>query len=286
MDNNWTTQTERDEKLTQNAGARNQQRLESVTEALIEETEKKINGTLERKNSITETLVSVAAQREVGKHRETVQKRWDTRNKHRTEKEKLTEQLYTDALTGIQNKGAFDRKMDSMIASASIEEQRNINKLWEKSWLVLIDFDHFKSVNDTQGHGRGDEVLQAITHMISRRLRKSDFFARIWGDEFAIIVDDATQEDILKLSWVLRKRIEANLNPKLKDVPVTLSIGIAPFFGNDISEVKRKADEALYVSKWDTGFIEKHGFKVNWAIETQRNSVSIYDPETHSYKKL
>lgn len=118
--------------------------------------------------------------------------------------------------------------------------------------LLMIDIDHFKQVNDGYGHDVGDMVLQHMSLTIQQHIGDSDIFARLGGEEFAIVTTD-NQEAALKLAENIRKvvseqPIEISDNETLS---VTLSIGavaITPDI-SDIDDMLKRADIALYQAK-------------------------------------
>ncbi len=142
-----------------------------------------------------------------------------------------------DALTGIINRGAFERlkqflkTKDTPIA------------------LMILDVDKFKQVNDRYGHEMGDTILKKVANLLEENFRATDHPARIGGDEFAVILTDATEE----MKPVIEEKImsinNTLMNPE-KDMPkVSLSVGIAFSVNGFEDDLYRKADSALYVTK-------------------------------------
>lgn len=142
-----------------------------------------------------------------------------------------------DALTGIINRGAFERlkqflkTKDTPIA------------------LMILDVDKFKQVNDRYGHEMGDTILKKVANLLEENFRATDHPARIGGDEFAVILTDATEE----MKPVIEEKIisinNTLMNPE-KDMPkVSLSVGIAFSANGFEDDLYRKADSALYVTK-------------------------------------
>ena len=142
-----------------------------------------------------------------------------------------------DALTGIINRGAFERLKQILKT-----KQTPIA-------LMILDVDKFKQVNDQYGHEMGDAVLKKVAKLLEENFRATDHPARIGGDEFAVILTDATEE----MKPVIEEKVQ-NINNRLlnpeNDLPkVSLSVGIAfsaNGFGDDLY---KKADSALYVTK-------------------------------------
>ncbi|MDO4798246.1 MAG: GGDEF domain-containing protein [Coriobacteriales bacterium] len=155
---------------------------------------------------------------------------------HHRQTQALKMEAQTDALTGLLNRGAFDRVL-----------QRETG---DDMALLLLDVDLFKDINDTYGHDVGDRVLQRVAHTIAEHFRTTDYACRMGGDEFAVIMT--------KMHGVGRQIVSAKLDEiaQLLDNPcddlpgTTLSVGIA--FGSGVSNetsVYKAADMALYAAK-------------------------------------
>lgn len=117
--------------------------------------------------------------------------------------------------------------------------------------LLMIDVDHFKEINDRNGHAAGDIVLREIAATIKRNLRSYDLLARLGGDEFAIILPEVGFQDAYRVSEKIRNAAAQFLYPGIQG-KVTLSIGIACFPLHHVSNVEslmKKADMALYKAK-------------------------------------
>ena len=144
-----------------------------------------------------------------------------------------------DEMTSLYNRKFFDMKREELDG--------------EDVALMIVDVDHFKSINDNYGHETGDKVLKKVSGILSSSFRSEDFVCRIGGDEFAVLMVQMRPE----LKHVVEDKI-AGVNELLKnivdDLPaVTLSIGVA-FGGEDVGvisheELFRNADQALYATK-------------------------------------
>jgi diguanylate cyclase (GGDEF)-like protein len=145
----------------------------------------------------------------------------------------------TDALTGIANRRTFQSLLEREVSRAG----RN----GEQVTLVMIDIDHFKSINDTHGHQTGDEVLKAAATMLAKMCRDFDVPARYGGEEFAVILPACSSKESLVVAERLRKSFSESETP----VPVTASAGVATFpaHASDPEKLIAAADEALYESK-------------------------------------
>jgi len=172
---------------------------------------------------------------------------------------KMVEKLATtDALTGLSNRRSFDDVFESSFARAA----RHNDPLT----LVLFDVDKFKRINDTYGHGAGDEVLKGICLILNNRLRKSDFAARLGGDEFAILLDRTDTQAGLHFVQDLLESIAANEFVHAGTaIHATLSLGVAQRQDASASPeaLYYAADKALYAAKGNG-----------------RNQYAIYSSET------
>ncbi|MVA97194.1 diguanylate cyclase [Nitratireductor sp. CAU 1489] len=157
--------------------------------------------------------------------------------------ETLEQAALTDGLTGMQNRRYFDDALREYL-----HEFRRIGK---PIGLMILDLDHFKSVNDTHGHDVGDEVLRAVAGCLRDFTRYHDVAARLGGEEFAVVAPNMDQELLAKLAERIRKAISGltvvSGNIRLK---VTTSVGIAIWDGKETAEdFFRRADRLLYQAK-------------------------------------
>ena len=151
----------------------------------------------------------------------------------------------TDALTGAVNRHHFNEVLDQEIA--------NVNNYGNPLSIMLLDIDHFKQVNDTYGHGVGDEVLVLFYQTCVEAVRSSDVVARIGGEEFVIIMPNTTLVNAQKFAERLRKKIATlEINVADKQISVTVSIGVSQwkndYFTNAETFVAH-ADKSLYLAK-------------------------------------
>jgi diguanylate cyclase (GGDEF)-like protein len=144
-----------------------------------------------------------------------------------------------DALTGLANKRAFDESLDEAIGRAQAEGSDVA--------LVLLDLDNFKTVNDTDGHPVGDQVLREAGRLFLRVLRVDEEIFRIGGDEFAIVLESGAESAALVVERVQHTFHEQRRGHSLP----TLSAGVASMRGRDLDkdELIRRADVALYAGK-------------------------------------
>ena len=149
----------------------------------------------------------------------------------------------TDALTSIANRRAYEERL-------AVEVAR-----WKRQGghlsLMVFDLDKFKNINDNYGHVVGDKVLRGLTATFKREIRATDFLARYGGEEFVMIMPDTAVDETMVIADKLRSEVEQCVfRYQGQIVPVTVSIGVAEFHGDDTGEsVFARADEALYLAK-------------------------------------
>jgi diguanylate cyclase (GGDEF)-like protein len=148
----------------------------------------------------------------------------------------------TDALTGVLNRRAFND-----ISNAMFQQWRRGHNDFA---LLLFDVDHFKQVNDTYGHGVGDTVLTNISSTIQSRKREEDVFARIGGEEFALLLSAVSLDQARELAEEYRHLVEVTPHHE-PDLVITVSIGVATPSECDASfeRLLSRTDAALYAAK-------------------------------------
>ncbi|KGY11561.1 diguanylate cyclase [Vibrio tubiashii] len=157
---------------------------------------------------------------------------------HRKELEnRLRELSEKDPLTSLWNR----RKFDSEMRAQAMRSKRYGDS--EPSTLALIDIDHFKRVNDTHGHGKGDETLVEVARCLELHLRETDIISRIGGEEFAIIMPHTE----LKEADIVLNRLRTAINIT-SELSITVSAG-ATEISDSAKEAYKRADIALYESK-------------------------------------
>ena len=158
---------------------------------------------------------------------------------------KLYNQAVKDGLTGLHNRRYFTERFATEFAHAH-RHHRPMS-------LLLFDLDKFKLVNDTWGHAAGDAVLKAVSKAVYATVRTGDIVARIGGEEFAVLLRDATLDDARRYAERLREAVSRLSVPWEKEViTVTISIGVAGFDGQEPEahgELLQRADEFLYAAK-------------------------------------
>lgn len=149
-----------------------------------------------------------------------------------------------DDLTGLNNRRSFEAHLEQIIAIAPRSS--------DCYGLMFIDLDRFKIINDTCGHHAGDQLLIQLTEMVQTRLRRGDMFARIGGDEFAVIARGNSFEAITSLAEELRLLVnDFTFHYADQSFSISLSIGVIPVNGDvtDIEAILSDVDSACYVAK-------------------------------------
>jgi len=158
--------------------------------------------------------------------------------------EELTRKRESDELTGIPNRAYLRRHGPPMLTLA---ERRG-----SPVSLLFCDLNRFKAVNDTFGHEMGDAVLCDVARAMAARVRAYDLLARLGGDEFVILMPDATLEEASVMAERMRSCVDEVAHGRgLADTAgLSVSIGMALHVpGQDIDDLVRQADEAMYVDK-------------------------------------
>lgn len=158
--------------------------------------------------------------------------------------QKLKEQAMRDPLTGVFNRRFLAESLTKEIAHA-MRESRTIS-------IVMLDVDHFKKINDTYGHQCGDEALQNLANFLVENSRQGDIVCRYGGEEFAILMPQASAQGAYERAETWRREFSATpLNFSNQTARVTFSAGVANFpkHGADGEALLQAADSALYQSK-------------------------------------
>ena len=154
----------------------------------------------------------------------------------------------TDQLTGLCNRRHFDQSARRAIEVA----KRNDRPLS----VVLIDTDRFKSINDRFGHPAGDIILRDVARVLTENARKADLVARIGGEEFAVLMPEASEELAAQGAERMRRALQDAKHPdapELGDEAVTASFGVAALDDslNSLDQLLFASDSAMYKSKTD-----------------------------------
>jgi diguanylate cyclase (GGDEF)-like protein len=188
-----------------------------------------------------------------------------------------------DTLTGLRNRRTFDKQLGKLLKTNDIAGHKKIKsnsdderrQLIQESanWLVSIDIDHFKRINDNFGHLYGDEVLLLLSQLMKKIFRDTDLLFRFGGEEFVIILTSTTEKNAFLALERFRKMIADYNFPQIKQV--TLSIGYAQINSDDFPvTILDKADKALY-------FAKQHGRNLVCCYENLISQGKLQDIITH-----
>lgn len=173
------------------------------------------------------------------------------------EKKKMREMATKDSLTGLLNHQAFYDALNNEVARMKRIPGSDLS-------MLMLDLDHFKQVNDTQGHIFGDFVLQRFALLIKEAVRETDIVARYGGEEFAVLLPHTDLKGATVLAEKIREKIEwGYFENGGASWQVTVSIGVASYQAHGTetaAELVKYADQALYSAK-----------------EGGRNQVKIYN---------
>ena len=162
----------------------------------------------------------------------------------------ILEHATLDALTGLNNRRQFETRLSQEVATAKRKET--------DLCCIMIDVDHFKSVNDTYGHLAGDCVLKNVAQIIKKELREYDTASRYGGEEFIIILPFTTISEAMFVAQRLRKTIEetkidiSEAHVKNTEfINITISAGVSSYNSEEDTPQSfyQKADAALYDAK-------------------------------------
>jgi len=151
-----------------------------------------------------------------------------------------------DPLTGCYNRRALFERLDEVFDRARMNNSRLC--------CIMTDIDHFKSFNDTYGHAVGDKVLQVVSKLLGSGLRQNDFISRYGGEEFCLIIVDASVKQGLMVAERIRAAVESHAGRSLRskdDIRVTASFGVSSMENNPANPEAfiDQADQALYKAK-------------------------------------
>lgn len=156
----------------------------------------------------------------------------------------LSWQASHDALTALVNRREFERRLNILIDTAHNNGRKHA--------LLYMDLDQFKIVNDTCGHGAGDELLRQLSAILNSRIRGSDTVARLGGDEFGVLLADCPLDKALEVAETLRRTVsEFRFVWQDKTFVIGVSIGVVAIAGSreDNADVMGVADAACYAAK-------------------------------------
>jgi len=155
------------------------------------------------------------------------------------------EMAVTDPLTGLHNRRYMNGQLEALVARA--------NRGGDPVALLVLDIDHFKSVNDSFGHDAGDEVLREFSVRLATNVRAVDLPCRFGGEEFVVVMPGTTLEDAHRIAERIRRDVGASPFRILGGEPlgITVSVGVAATMGGDDTPASllKRADEGVYEAK-------------------------------------
>lgn len=157
----------------------------------------------------------------------------------------LLDAIERDSLTGLLNHTHFLRVAEKLLTHP--KGQTNANT--PNCCLVMIDIDHFKSINDQYGHQVGDTVIRNLSIFLRQSIRKSDPVGRYGGEEFAIALTNTNEQEAFDIMEDLRHRFSQIKHSNDNAISCTFSCGIAQCQGEDITQLVHQADLCLYRAK-------------------------------------
>jgi diguanylate cyclase (GGDEF)-like protein len=147
----------------------------------------------------------------------------------------------TDALTGLNNRRAFFDKAALLFAFCK--------RSHEPISALMLDIDHFKTINDNYGHSAGDIALRNLARLIKSNLRDSDLSCRFGGEEFAVLLPNTSAAEAMKMANLLKAMMAASPIALAGDsLSVTASFGVAEH-GDTVEDLLNNADKAMYLAK-------------------------------------
>jgi diguanylate cyclase (GGDEF)-like protein/PAS domain S-box-containing protein len=156
----------------------------------------------------------------------------------------LKHMAITDELTGLRNRRYIVERLE--------EEFQRAKRTGRPLSLIMLDIDHFKKINDAQGHLFGDLVLQVVSVRMKEALRKHDLIGRVGGEEFLVVCPESSLEDTVMVAERIRKIIRREaISDGVREAAVALSAGVTMLRDDDRSSEKffSRADTALYKAK-------------------------------------
>lgn len=158
-------------------------------------------------------------------------------------RDEMTTLAMTDGLTGVLNRGAFTMMVEAYLTQ--------VNKTAENGGsLLMIDADHFKSINDAFGHSAGDEALRGIAKSIQSVLRPTDLVGRLGGEEFGVFLPALNSAQALSLAELIRATIRSIPFPSIEQNILSVSIGGVSFHSEgNFERLFKIADQRLYLAK-------------------------------------
>ena len=155
---------------------------------------------------------------------------------------RLEAMIFEDPLTQLYNRRFMLTQLAALVSGARRHER--------PMSVVMIDVDHFKSLNDQHGHEAGDRALVAVAHAMRDRLRAEDYLGRLGGEEFLALLPDVDESGAALVADSLRATVaERPVDIGTHSMPMTVSAGYATWEGEAPGELLKRADDAMYRAK-------------------------------------
>lgn len=163
--------------------------------------------------------------------------------KRKQKEENLAQMAFYDALTDLPNRTMLKSHLQKALSRARRKEH--------EVTIMFIDLDGFKDVNDTFGHDIGDVLLKEVATRLNKSVREEDLISRLGGDEFIMVFEETSKDEIAVIADRVLQNISASYNLSENTVSVTPSIGISsyPEDGLEIESLIKNADKAMYFAK-------------------------------------
>lgn len=161
-----------------------------------------------------------------------------------TMRSRLIELIGTDPLTACLNRRALETRLR--------REWRQAKRRGSVLAILVVDLDHFKTINDTHGHPVGDMVLQELAEIMKTTARETDAVSRVGGDEFVIVLPDTAWQGAMAFAERLRRNVDEHTFGGDELLEITISVGVAHARGTDAmtaEELLEQADRNLYKAK-------------------------------------
>jgi diguanylate cyclase (GGDEF)-like protein len=187
-----------------------------------------------------DTAIDAALARLDGEHRRVIVEALQRAEKTEAELRYLADH---DSLTGLLDRRRFRSELDSYVSFSA--------RYGGQGAVMIIDIDGLKAVNDSLGHHAGDNLIRQIARIMRERVRTTDIVARLSGDELAILMPQTDVDGALQLGEDLRAQVAESARPSPEADPVTISVGVTMFGGEESSTEAAliAADQAMYRAK-------------------------------------